>query len=88
MPASLSPDTGFTVGSNQADSPKAWAEATEDKQRINTIMCGFDTDVYISGVQIRETNHWGGAIPSNRTASISLYSAFPSPTERRILFDK
>jgi hypothetical protein len=39
------PDTGFTVGSNQADSPKAWAEATEDKQRINTIMCGFDVDV-------------------------------------------
>ena len=56
------PDTGFTVGSNQADSPKAWAEATEDKQRINTIMCGFDVDVYISGVQIRETYNAGAIL--------------------------
>jgi hypothetical protein len=53
----LLPITGFTVGSNQADSPKAWAEATEDKQRINTIMCGFDTDVYISGVGFYLTNN-------------------------------
>jgi hypothetical protein len=35
------PDTNLVVGANQAESPKAWAEATDHKERINTLMCGF-----------------------------------------------
>jgi micrococcal nuclease len=46
------PDTGLKVNDTQQEHPKAWAQAKEDKGKLNNIICNYVKKVYIKSVDM------------------------------------